>query len=451
VPTGEAFIFSGKPSDHAGGAPGLLKTFNIPAADRAPTPCSSSCGSLGIAVQGIGDVTNDGVTDQLVDAGGFSYDVNTKGVCANQAAPSCNKSQGAEYVFNGATGAFIRRTDDPAPQAGATFGFQDAEPLAPGDVNGDGKADYYANGFGQDGPPPANLPSAGRGWVFDGGSGKLLYEILDPTPTEGGQFAFSLARTDYNKDGTPDLYAGQSPHEVGDSGLIQSGGTYIFDGKDGSLLKTLELPPSDAESGRTGNNGSNLGWTVAAPGDLNGDGEPDYVAGAPFQDVGPSALNCQAPDPGCAQDVGREYFFRSYVPPTPTSTTTTPTGTTTNTNTTTPSKTVVVAVTRKQPRLTSRVTKRRGHTKTTFHTTGRLLLPSGVSKARGCRGFVSVQIKHRTKTVSRRRATVRSNCTYSTTAAILNSRLRGRGRSEVVARFQGNTRLKAASASRKYI
>ncbi|MCA1703143.1 MAG: FG-GAP-like repeat-containing protein, partial [Actinobacteria bacterium] len=263
---GASFIFSG-----ANGA--LLRTLNVPASDRAPG-CTGSgaapCGNFGLAVQGFGDATGDGVVDQLVNASVFNFDTATNGPCTNLAAPTCNRGQGAEYLFNGATGALIRRTDDPAPQAGATWGFQDAEPLAPGDVNGDGRADYYANGFSQNGP--TGQDTTGRAWVFSGATGAVLYEVRDPTPVAGGQFGWSLAKTDYNKDGRPDLYVGQSPHHVGGAGVEQSGGTYVFDGRDGSLLKSLELPASDAQPGAPGNNGSNLGWGMAAPGDLNGDG-----------------------------------------------------------------------------------------------------------------------------------------------------------------------------------
>jgi len=327
VGEGAAYIFSGKDGT-------LIRKLTMPAADQAPAPCKSSCGSFGLAVQGFGDVTSpDGVSRLLVDAATFNYDTATKQACKLNpmgAFPAtCNKSQGAEYVFDGKTGAEIRRTDDPAPQAVAFFGFQDVEPLAPGDVNGDGVPDYYANGFLQDGP--TGLSSAGRAFVFSGKDGSLLYEIKDPRPVAGGQFAFSMVKTDYNKDGTPDLYVGKTPHQEGGTGTVfdQRGGTDIFNGKDGSLLKSLDLPASDAQPGAPGNDGSNLGFTVAAPGDLNGDGEPDYVAGAPFEDVGTGLpLNCQAPTPGCVQDVGREYFFLSnaFTLPAPTSTPTAITG-----------------------------------------------------------------------------------------------------------------------------
>ena len=299
---GETFIFNGRTG-------ALVRTLNIPPSDRVPATCDAvggaapvTCGTLGLAVQGPGDVDGDGITDQLVNAGNLS--VNDAGDVCITGSPQCNVGQGAMYLYSGATGAVLARIDSPVPEAGMNWGFQDAAPLAPGDVNRDGRADLYANGFGQDGPAGE---SQGRAWVFDGRAtvenpdehGVLLYEPKDPTPGRGGQFGWTLDDTDYNKDGHPDLYIGQSPHHV--AGTDQSGGTYVFDGRDGALLRAFELPPGIGQPQGTGL-GSNLGWSLAAPGDLNGDGEPDYLAGAPFQD---SADN---------QDEGRSFAFLS-VPP----------------------------------------------------------------------------------------------------------------------------------------
>ena len=267
---GEAFIFNG-----ATGA--LVRTLNMPAADRTPATCTSNCGTFGLAVQGPCDTNADGVVDQLVDAGSF------------------NASSGRMYLFDGKTGALRLKIDNPRPQTGATFGFQDAAPLSPGDVNGDGFADLYANGFNQD--VQTNGDAQGRAWVFNGQTGALLYELNDPSPEFGGQFGWALARTDFNRDERPDLYVGSSPHHGGGS---QIGGTYVFRGEDGQLLKALERPESDPQAaGSFTNLGPNLGWGLAAPGDLNGDRQPDYLGGAPFTDVGGS------------QDQGKVYAFLS--------------------------------------------------------------------------------------------------------------------------------------------
>ena len=59
-------------------------------------------------------------------------------------------------------------------------------------------------------------------------------------------------------------------------------------------MKIFEVPGPATDNAR-------LGWGLTAAGDLNGDGEPDYVGGAPFADVGANT------------DQGRVYAFLSRV------------------------------------------------------------------------------------------------------------------------------------------
>ncbi len=261
---GQAFVFDGRTG-------ALVRTLDLPAAAQPAPSCSgggggsmtaNTCGSFGLAVQGPGDTNGDGVPDQLVDAASLD------GV-------------GKLFIFSGKTGDLLLAIADPRQQQGADFGFQDAAPLSPGDVNGDGSADLYGNGFLQDGPAGKGQ---GMAWIFDGRTGKVLYQLNDPTPTAGGQFGWSESTTGYNSGGTPAVYVGQSPHEVPNT--PGDGGTYVFDGRTGKLLQSLELPPSDRQPVGADNLGPSLGWSSASPGDLNGDGEPDYVATAPFEDVG---------------------------------------------------------------------------------------------------------------------------------------------------------------------
>ncbi|MDQ3643463.1 MAG: VCBS repeat-containing protein [Actinomycetota bacterium] len=255
INVGKAYIFDG-----ATGA--LHRTLDLPASDLAGCNCQ-----FGLAVQGPGDIDGDGVTDQLVNAGYYGLG---------------RRAQGRSYLFSGKTGELIRKIDSPEPESNpAFFGFQDAAPLTPGDVNDDGRADVYAASFEQDGPTGERQ---GKAWVFSGkdiASGPAdvpfntaLYALDDPTPEKGGMFGWTMDKTDHNKDGTPDLYVGQAPHHGG----LDGGGTYVMDGKDGSELKRLELPESCDQA-------ASLGWSLAAPGDLNGDGEPDYLGGAPYFDI----------------------------------------------------------------------------------------------------------------------------------------------------------------------
>lgn len=82
-----------------------------------------------------------------------------------------------------------------------------------------------------------------------------------------------------------------------------------------------------------------------------------------------------------------------------------------------------------------------------YRTTGRLTPPAGVGAA-GCSGRVSVQFKRgRATTVSTRRASIRSNCTYSSSVTFSSRRRLGStGRLKVTVRFLGNTRLLPARA-----
>jgi len=447
VNQGQAYIFDGKD-----GHP--IRTLTVPASDQVPASCKSSCGTFGLAVQGPGDVDGDGVTDQLVAAS--SLGLTNGGEVCDATADGCNRVQGAMYLFSGdEDGKLLARIDDPVPQADVNFGFQDAAPLAPGDVNGDGRADLFANGFTQAGED--GLEDEGRIWVFDGKAtvdnpaahGVVLYEPKDPTPSEGGQCCFSLDRTDYNKDGTPDLYVGQSPHHLQKPGIDQSGGTYVFDGRDGSLLKKLELPPGTAQrgSGLIVEIGSALGWSVAAPGDLDGDGEPDFLAGSPFQD-------------GVNPEEGKAFVFLSGgapVTPTPTPTSTatstpaltvTPTPTPTETPTPSPGKRLKVRLkVRVKPERDRKLPYR-------YKAIGSVRLPHGTSKKKRRRlckagGRVSIQTKRGRKTISTRRSKLRRSCKAKVRLRFAVPRRLGKQRPyrlKMTGRFTGNQRLKRAKA-----
>jgi len=275
---GQAFIFDGATGT-------LIRQLDFPVEDHQPQGnCQTGCGQFGIAVQGPGDTDGDGKTDQLVDAIDYS-----KGAAVRT---------GRMYVFKGGstTGpcqfpkaglqceSVRLKIDDPVPQEAAFFGFQDVTPLSPGDVNADGKADLYGHGFLQ----TDTLPSSGQAWVFDGLTGTKLYDLHDPTPTIGGQFGFAMTKTTYKPTAASTavdaLYIGEAPHFI--PGTDQNGSTELFKRSDGTLLEQLPLPVACRQKNGTSLNiGPTLGWTVSAPGDLDADGLPDYVAGAPHMDT----------------------------------------------------------------------------------------------------------------------------------------------------------------------
>src|SRR5229473_2259548 len=146
-------------------------------------------------------------------------------------------------------------------------GFASSMAVA-GDLDGDGVSDYIIGAYDQ---PVTGNDHQGRVFIFSGQSGKLLLTIEDPTPVSWAAFGFAVAAAgDVNKDGTPDLLVGAFAQDG-------EGKAFVFDGQNGKLLRTLTPPQASG--------GSAFGWSVAGVGDVNKDGVPDILVGAPYTAV----------------------------------------------------------------------------------------------------------------------------------------------------------------------
>lgn len=254
--------------DHESGAAyaidGALGTVLWRAVNPEPHPGTGARFGLGLA--GPGDVNGDGADDLLL--GTPFYPVFNSG----------QATAGRAYLLDGRTGATVltlRHPDPVSPDSVASlFGFMSGQRGAPGDVDADGVGDLFV-------PAPRQVVSTvrqGRGYVFSGRTGLLLRTVDPPTPQAGGDFAFSYAPAgDLDGDGRPDLLVGQLADDQPPA--VICGGAYVLGGADGALLERLEQPLRATGGGD---------W-VGAPGDLNGDGAPDYVTGSTLADVGADA------------------------------------------------------------------------------------------------------------------------------------------------------------------
>jgi hypothetical protein len=100
------------------------------------------------------------------------------------------------------------------------------------------------------------------------------------SPNGGEGFGMAVGEIgDVDGDDVPDVVVG-APKESG-NGLFQAGRAYIFSGTDGGRITTLTSPNAE-ESGR-------FGAAVAGIEDLNADGIPDVIVGAPQETFGGAA------------------------------------------------------------------------------------------------------------------------------------------------------------------
>ncbi|HET6201944.1 MAG TPA: FG-GAP-like repeat-containing protein [Planctomycetota bacterium] len=197
---------------------------------------------FGRGVAGVGDSNSDGNADFVIGAPG----TNVAG----------SPFAGQATVYSGATGGVLFALNGTPTLPALSFYEFGASTAGPGDLNGDGVPDILVGS-------PAGFSNTGRANAFSGASGGMLLTLFGSPISY--DFGTSVAGSgDLNSDGIPDFIVG-APGQPG---------VYAFSGSTGSLLLTL--------TGLVAPEG--FGSAVAGGGDVNGDGSPDLVVGAPLAD-----------------------------------------------------------------------------------------------------------------------------------------------------------------------
>jgi len=202
---------------------------------------------FGWSVGSVGDVNGDGIPDLIV---GGQYD-NNNGI-----------NSGSAHVISGSDGSVL--FDFNGDDAGDGFGVSVS---GAGDVNGDGIPDLIVGAYRDDN----SGSGTGSARVLSGSNGSVIY-TFDGNNVQGGRFGWSVSSVgDVNEDGRADLIVG-APYD-GNNGS-QSGSARVLSGIDGSILYDFH--------GHSG--GDHFGSSVSGAGDVNGDGIPDLIVGAPWDD-----------------------------------------------------------------------------------------------------------------------------------------------------------------------
>ncbi|MCA8955646.1 MAG: FG-GAP repeat protein [Planctomycetes bacterium] len=152
------------------------------------------------------------------------------------------------------TSLFTIRDSNPALNFGQTA-------VGVGDVDADGFADFA---FGK----PYTANGTGEVVVHSGRDAHLILRVSGD-PNAGALFGWSVAGAgDLDRDGRADLIVGAIAHAA--NGLA-AGAVYVVSGRDGKVLHTwLGDGPGDL-----------LGSSVGSVGDLDKDGYPELISGAP--------------------------------------------------------------------------------------------------------------------------------------------------------------------------
>lgn len=239
-----------------------------------------SAETLATSIAAIGDVDGDGTPDILVGSAGHGHghgddDDDDHG----DDDDDDRRRRGAlAAVYSGATGTLLFTVGDGVRGYGSSV-------AGLGDVNGDGTPDFAVGsplwserdhhdhddddgGDTEGGSGGGPRREIGRVSIYSGADGGLLHTLTGDA--ERGRFGAALAAAgDVDGDGVADLLVGApGSHRGGDD---SPGRVHLFSGADGSVIRTF-----DGTDER-----QRFGAAVAGAGDIDGDGTPDLIIGAP--------------------------------------------------------------------------------------------------------------------------------------------------------------------------
>ncbi len=280
---GRAEIVVGSPGNDAGGADaGAAYVVWGKATGSIVRLASVATGTGGYKI--VGEAAGDGAGRVVGTVGDLNGDGKAEILVAAPDSDAGGAQSGAVYVvFGKSTTTKVSL----ATVTGGTGGFrikgmagdEAGSALAGlGDVNGDGKADILVGAPGSD-----------SAYVVFGKSGTAQVDLADVANGVGGfriiaESGGDLARmsvaggVDLNRDGISDLVIGTPDNSEGG---YQGGAVYVVWGGGAGTVDLALVAQGIGGAKVVGNAGSLAGATVAITSDVDGDGTPDLMVGAP--------------------------------------------------------------------------------------------------------------------------------------------------------------------------
>lgn len=203
---------------------------------------------LGGSVDCAGDVNGDGIPDVIVGARNKFL------------SNPFTDIPGAALVYSGADGSLLYTFYGTQHEGGSGSSVAGA-----GDINNDGFDDVIVGAPKHD---HLGVMDSGRARVYSGLDGSILFSVGGIAVAQ--QLGASVDGIgDVDGDGFADFAIGESEHAILGAG---SGKVRIYSGASGAVVATL--------SGDSA--GDAFGYSLSAAGDVDGDGVPDLIVGAPY-------------------------------------------------------------------------------------------------------------------------------------------------------------------------
>ena len=270
--SGSVYVVFGKPDD------GTIDLQTLGSHGYRIDGATSTAGT-GRAVAGLGDVNGDGRPEVLI---GAPWSSNTTRVQSGSVYVVFGKADTAPIDL-AALGAQGYRID--GPDADSNFGMAVANA---GDVNADGRPDVA---IGAPFTRPGTGNTVGAAFIVFGKADTSTIDVESDDShvsrfdglNSGDDFGTSVAGAgDVNRDGLADVLIGAPGASNNARG--RSGSTYVIFGQRRAFFARLDhlgVGGYRIDGADTGESGS----SVANAGDVNGDGRPDALIGAYYQDA----------------------------------------------------------------------------------------------------------------------------------------------------------------------